>query len=83
MRKNTRKRGTDHEHMSRMVAWYSRQVLDGQGEIGLSCGENSRIALSDPILLRAYFSLCRICKKCGYDCDRVRLRFHDYCNAAD
>ena len=71
--KNTRKRGTDHEHMSRMVAWYSRQVLDSQGNIGLSCGENCRVALTDPILLRAYFSLCRICKKCGYDCGRVSI----------
>ena len=71
--RNTRKRGTDHEHISRMVAWYSRQVLERQATTVSARDNKDRVALSDPILLRAYFSLCRICKKCGYDCGRVSI----------
>ena len=71
--RNTRKRGTIHQYMSRMVAWFSKRLLEGQGDRALTELENSRVAHSDPILLRAYFSLCRICKKCGYDCGRVSI----------
>lgn len=68
---NARKRGSEHEHMSRMVAWFSKRVLE---ELGLGIpSENAenRVALSAPII-RAYFSLCWNCKNCGYDCGDVR-----------
>lgn len=69
---NTHRRGADHEHLSRMVAWYSKRVLEGQGAIMPSDGSESRVALSDPIY-RAYLSLCRNCKNCGYDCRSVSI----------
>lgn len=64
---NARKHGSDHEHMSRMVAWFSKRVLENLGLITSSESGESRVALSAPII-RAYFSLCWNCKNCGYDC---------------
>ena len=69
---NTHRRGTDHEHLSRMVAWYSKRVLEGQGAIAPSEGDETRVALSDHIY-RAYLSLCRNCKNCRYDCRSVSI----------
>ncbi|MBR1865099.1 MAG: hypothetical protein IJ801_01180 [Lachnospiraceae bacterium] len=72
------KMGTEHEHLSQMVAWYSRKLTGSQESIENKkdsdckgretdgCGEctspECRIALSSPIIY-AYFSLCRNCKK--------------------
>ena len=67
---NVRKQGSDHEHMSRMVAWFSKQVLEMLGLIMLAESGERRVALSAPII-RAYFSLCWNCKNCGYDCGDV------------
>ena len=64
---NACKHGSDHEHMSRMVAWFSRRVLESLGMIRSSESPENRVALSAPII-RAYFSLCWNCKNCGYDC---------------
>lgn len=64
--------GTDHERLSRMIAWYSVKTSAEHIE---KPGENSkaenRVALSSPII-RAYFSLhCWNCKNCNYDCKEV------------
>ena len=61
--------GTDHERLSRMIAWFSVKTSAERIE---KPGENSkaenRVALSSPII-RAYFSLhCWNCKNCSYDC---------------
>ena len=61
---NTQKRGTENEHINRLVAWYSRALIE-QNETG--CFQ-SRVALFTPIT-RAYLSHCRNCKNCRYDCD--------------
>ena len=65
--RNTQKKGSDHEHINRLIAWYSRR-LTGKAEIPTEeeLSEN-RVADSDPYI-RAYLSLCRNCKNCGYDC---------------
>ncbi len=66
---NTRRKGSEHAHLSRMVAWYSKFVLDGQGgTIPLSPSKN-RVALSALI----YISLCRNCRNCDYDCRSTGL----------
>lgn len=64
--------GTDHERLSRMIAWFSVKTSAERIE---KPGENSkaenRVALSSPII-RAYFSLhCWNCKNCNYDCKEV------------
>ncbi|MFR8669717.1 MAG: hypothetical protein ACLVD7_06590 [[Clostridium] leptum] len=54
---------SDHEHINRLVAWYSKYAV-------VECGtdENkNRVAVSDHII-RAYFSQCWNCKNCSYDC---------------
>lgn len=64
---NVQKKGTDHEHMNRLITWYSRRLTgkaEGQAEEILS---QNRVADSASYI-RAYFSLCRNCKNCNYDC---------------
>lgn len=61
---NTQKVGSDHEHISRMVALYSRQFVEK--EITETLSEN-RVADFDPYNIRAYFSPMN-CKNCVYDC---------------
>lgn len=60
---DTNKRGTDHQHLNKLVALYSRyiaaQLLSEEAE--------DRVALFDCIT-RAYISLCWSCKNCEYDC---------------
>ena len=60
---NTHKEGSDSEHINRLVAWYSRNVIE---HLMLQAAEN-RIALS-PYIIRTYFSHCWNCKNCEYDC---------------
>lgn len=70
------KKGSEHEHLSRMVAWYSRKLtcdlVDTENESGIkdASGEKSRVAYSAPIIY-TYLSLYRNCKNCNYDCQRV------------
>lgn len=81
------KKGTEHEHLSQMVAWYSRKLTgsqesaeneqqpDCEGCQNEGCGEcdpaGCRVALSPPIIY-AYFSLYRNCKN-DNDCQKVNV----------
>lgn len=72
------KKGSEHEHLSTMVAWYSRKLICDLAETGIGSGdevrnesvEKCRVAHSAPIIY-TYLSLCRNCKNCNYDCQRV------------
>lgn len=64
---NTQKRGTDHEHMSRMIVWYSKRLLEDHAQIDADNEMKNRVALL-PSIYRAYFSQCWKCKNCGRDC---------------
>lgn len=72
------KKGSEHEHLSQMVAWYSRKLTcdlvetGNESEIKDESGEKSRVAHSDTIIY-TYLSLCRNCKNCNYDCQRVNI----------
>lgn len=65
--RNVQKKGSDHEHINRLIAWYSRRLTGAAGTDAQQAEDKNRVALSDPYI-RAYFSLCRNCKNCGYDC---------------
>lgn len=64
---NTQKKGSDHEQLNRLVAWYSKKLTVYDAEEVQENEPESRVALLDHII-RAYFSPCRSCKNCGYDC---------------
>ena len=66
------KKGSEHEHLSQMVAWYSRKLTCGLVEIEDEPGKKFRIAHSDTIIY-TYLSLCRNCKNCNYDCQKVNI----------
>ena len=57
------KKGTDHEHINRLVAWYGKKLAgkDTNQE------DENRVAHLNP-LTRAYLSQCRNCENCNYDC---------------
>lgn len=65
--KDVHKNGSDHAHMNLLITWYSRRLTNIATEDMPVSELDNRIALSRPII-RAYFSLCRNCKNCGYDC---------------
>ena len=64
---NTQKKGSDHEQLNRLVAWYSRKLTNCDADESDGDEPENRVALSAPII-RAYLSLCRNCKNCRYDC---------------
>lgn len=70
------KKGSEHEHLSRMVAWYSRKLTCSLVDTGNGSedepGEKFRVAHSGTIIY-TYLSLCRNCKNCNYDCQRVNI----------
>lgn len=61
------KHGTQREHMSRMIVWFSRRYLLSAGLLSPSVHQNSRVALFSSFK-RAYISLCWIWKNGDYDC---------------
>ena len=63
---NTHKNSNDHEHINKLVSWYSRKITQETSE---KAPEN-RVALSAPII-RAYISHCENCKNCEYDCQSI------------
>lgn len=65
--RNTQKKGSDHENLNRLIAWYSRRLTGSYADAAEDSETENRVALFCPII-RAYFSLCRNCKNCGYDC---------------
>ena len=64
---NTQKRGTDHEHLSRMIVWYSKRLLEDRVQSDADNKMKNRVAFFTPIY-RAYFSQCWNCKNCERDC---------------
>ena len=62
--RNTQKKGSDHEHINRLITWYSRR-LTGKPEIPTEEDPSeNRVADLAPYI-RAYLSPCRNCKNCG------------------
>ena len=64
---NASKHGSEHEHMSRMVTWFSKRLLEDHARNDQAKPQESRVALLGPIY-RAYLSQCRNCKNCNNDC---------------
>lgn len=67
---------TEQERLGKAVRWYSWQLAPQSEPLppesteqveSCQTEEESRVAVSPPII-RAYFSLCRNCKSCIYDC---------------
>ena len=69
---NTQKKGSDHEQLNRLVTWYSRKLTNCDADESDEDEPENRVAFSAPII-RAYLSLCRNCKNCNYDCQRVNI----------
>ena len=63
---NTHKNTNDHEHINKLVSWYSRKLTQESTEKA----QENRVALSAPII-RAYISHCENCKNCEYDCQSI------------
>ena len=66
---NVQKVGTDHEHISKLITLFSRQLVEKEVEETLS---QNRVALFGLYNIRAYFSQTN-CKNCVYDCGRVSI----------
>ena len=64
---NAYKIGSDHQHINRLVVWYSKYTV----QITVPKEDENRVALSDHII-RAYISHCWNCKNCNYDCQSNR-----------
>ena len=60
---NVHKKGTDHEHINRLVAWYGKKLAGND----TNQEDENRVAHFNP-LTRAYLSQCRNCENCNYDC---------------
>ena len=67
---NAHKHGSDHEHLNRMIAWYSKRFLESEA----AKAPENRVALLIPII-RAYLSHCENCKNCEYDCESKSIYF--------
>ena len=63
---NTHKTTNDHEHINKLVSWYSRKLTQDSNEKA----QENRVALFAPII-RAYISHCDNCKNCEYDCQSI------------
>lgn len=57
---NAYKIGSDHQHINRLIAWYSKYTV----QITVPKEDENRVALSDHII-RAYISHCWNCKNCN------------------
>lgn len=65
---NTQRNTSDHEHINKLVAWYSKKITRDFAPKT----EETRVAESDHII-RAYISHCWNCKNCIYDCGNVYI----------
>ena len=70
--KNRRSIGSQREHMSRMVVYYSRRYLLSAGLLPHSDRQKGRVALFSS-LYRAYISLCWNWKYGRHDCGRCQF----------
>ena len=69
---NANKLGKDHEHINKLVSWYSRKLAEKSVE---NLCEN-RVAHFTPII-RAYISPCKNCKNCKQckDCRNIYTNY--------
>lgn len=62
----------DHERVNHWVAWYSRKVIPQISQTQAAPAATShRVAVSAPLITRAYFSPCRHCKSFNEDCQGI------------
>ncbi|RKI69658.1 hypothetical protein D7V91_04625 [bacterium 1xD42-67] len=62
----------DHERVNRWIAWYSRKVIPQIPPAQtVPAAEHQRVAVSAPLITRAYFSPCRHCKSFKEDCQGI------------
>ena len=62
---------TANERVGRLVAWYSKHLAVQEP---LQPVLETRVALSDPFITRAYFSLRKNCRNCERDCQGIFAR---------
>lgn len=65
---NEQKADSDHESINKLIAIFSRQLLEKHADECANTSAQNRIALFDAYILRAYFSHSN-CKNCRYDCE--------------
>lgn len=65
---NAHKYGTEHEHLNRLISWYSKKMIPVEAETQPVQDDKDRVALLCPIT-RAYLSHCKNCQNCNYDCN--------------
>lgn len=69
--RNTHKAGTDHAHLNRLIARFSRQIIAQWQQRGQTFAPKTRVALSSFVIC-AYLSPCRNWKNCKDDCKGKR-----------
>ena len=67
---NTHIAGSDNMRLNKMCLWYSRGLITQATDDRAEQSSERRVAFLRPII-RAYFSLCRNCQNCIYDCGSV------------
>lgn len=68
--------GSDHERVSKLVAWYSHRLTPSVQKPPEAKAED-RVAFLDPIITRAYFSLRDSCENCDMDCQGIYAHAHE------
>ncbi len=68
---------SDHERLSRLVAWYSRHLIPQQAQETPAAEGKGRVAFSGPIITRAYFSPCRTYGSFDRDCLGICIGAHN------
>ncbi len=68
----TQKKGTDHEHINKLIAWFSRKVIEKYAMAEDESVHENRVALFGTYNIRAYLSPMK-CKNCIYDCEVVDI----------
>lgn len=67
---NTFFEGTENEKINKLLAWHSKRICSETMEKTCPSSNKNRVADSAPII-RAYFSPCKNCMNCIYDCTRI------------
>lgn len=68
--KNAHEPGSYNDRINRLITWYSKNLHPKYDSGHAEPITEDRVAHSAPII-RAYFSPCRNCKNCVYDCRKV------------
>ena len=67
---NTHIAGSENMRLNKMSLWYSHRLITQTMDDCSESDAERRVAFLRPII-RAYFSLCRNCQNCIYDCGNV------------